>query len=192
MYSALKRDGRPLYELARRGEQVERAARPITIESLLATGHSGRSIDSEVICSKGTYIRVLAEEIASQLGTCGHLEALRRLWVEPFIAAPMVTLEQIEATPAAEAATASWLASVDSAFPDLPALSLDPMQALHLCQGRTLAPPAALLPAAACYRAYDPQGRFLGLVEPGPAGQLQVRRLFVAGAGTHAEPPELE
>jgi len=192
MYSALKRDGRPLYELARRGEHVERAARPVTIESLLATDHSGRSIDIEVICSKGTYIRVLAEEIASQLGTCGHLTALRRLWVEPFIAAPMVTLEQIEATPAAEAAKAPWLAPVESAFPDLPVLSLDPMQAMHLCQGRTLAPPAALLPAATCYRAYDPQGRFLGLVEPGPAGQLQVRRLFVAGAGTHAEPPELE
>ena len=185
MYSALKRDGRPLYELARRGEEVERAARPITIESLVVTGRGEQTIDIDVVCSKGTYIRVLAEEIAAGLGTCGHLSALRRLWVEPFESARMVTLEQIEATPAAEPdRPAPWLAAVDSAFPDVPALTLDEAQALYLCQGRMLARPDEL-PDAARYRVYGPQGRFLGLVEPAPAGRLQVQRLFVPGAGTN-------
>jgi tRNA pseudouridine55 synthase len=185
MYSALKRDGRPLYELARRGEEVERAARPITIESLVALGRTGADLELEVVCSKGTYVRVLAEEIAARLGTRAHLCALRRLWVEPFAAAGLVTLADIESTPPDVILGAPWLAAVDTAFPDLPRLRLDPQQALHLCQGRTLAAPAGL-PPAPLYRAYDPAERFLGLVEPGPAGVLRVQRLFVPGVGTTA------
>jgi hypothetical protein len=89
----------------------------------------------------------------------------------------------------AETDHASWLAPVDSAFPDLPVLVLDAGQALHLCQGRTLPCPAGLSNAAH-YRAYDPAGRFLGLVEPGAAGRLQVQRLFVPGAGTNGVGPK--
>ena len=189
MYSALKRDGRPLYELARAGIEVERAARPVTIESLVVTGQGERTLDIDVVCSKGTYVRVLAEELASGLGTRAHLVALRRLWVEPFEAAAMVTLDEIEATPVAETDRAPWLAAVDSAFPDLPVVALDAGQALHLCQGRTLPCPAGL-PDAAHYRAYDPTGRFLGLVEPGAGGRLQVERLFVPGAGTNGNSPK--
>jgi tRNA pseudouridine55 synthase len=189
MYSALKRDGRPLYELARQGIEVERAARPVTIDTLVVTRQGDRMLDIEVVCSKGTYVRVLAEEIAAGLGTRAHLVALRRLWVEPFEAAAMVTLDEIEATPAAESDHAPWLGAVDSAFPDLPALALDAARALYLCQGRTLAHPADL-PLAARYRAYDPSGRFLGLVEPGPAGRLQVGRLFVPGVGTNGIGPK--
>jgi len=189
MYSALKRDGRPLYELARQGIEVERAARPITIESLVVTGHGDRTLDIEVVCSKGTYVRVLAEEIAEGLGTRAHLVALRRLWVEPFETAAMVTLAAIEATPAAAAAHAPWLAAVDAAFPDVPVLALDAGQALHLCQGRSLPCPAGL-PRAAHYRAYDPAGRFLGLVEPGVEGRLQVQRLFVPGVGADGNGPK--
>jgi tRNA pseudouridine55 synthase len=189
MYSALKRDGRPLYELARQGIEVERAARPITIESLVVTGQDDRTLDIEVVCSKGTYVRVLAEEIAAGLGTRAHLVALRRLWVDPFVAAGMVTLDEIEATAAVEADRAPWLAAVDTAFPDLPVVALDADQALHLRQGRTLPCPAGL-PNAAHYRAYDPTGRFLGLVEPGVGGRLQVERLFVPGAGTNGVGPK--
>jgi tRNA pseudouridine55 synthase len=187
MYSALKRDGRPLYELARLGLEVERAARLITIESLAVTGAvkaaARPTLDIEVVCSKGTYIRVLAEEIAAGLGTRGHLGALRRLWVEPFERAPMVTLEEIEASPVTAAEPAPWLAAVDTAFPDLPRLALDDLEALYLRQGRTLARPAGLVEAPQ-YRAYGPDGGFLGLVEPGAGDRLQVLRLFVPGAGT--------
>jgi tRNA pseudouridine55 synthase len=189
MYSALKRDGRPLYELARRGEEVVREPRPVTIERLEATGRTEHRLEIEVVCSKGTYVRVLAEEIATGLGTRAHLVALRRLWVEPFEAAAMVTLDEIEATPAAEADRAHWLAAVDSALPDLPVVALDAGQALHLCQGRTLPCPAGL-PNAAHYRAYDPTGRFLGLVGRGAGGRLQVERLFVPGAGTNGNSPK--
>lgn len=189
MYSALKRDGRPLYELARQGIAVEREARPVTIESLVVSGQGDLTLDIEVVCSKGTYVRVLAEEIAAGLGTRAHLLALRRRWVEPFEQAAMVTLAEVEATPAAETAHAPWLAAVDTAFPDVPVLALDAGQALQLCQGRTLPCPAGL-PNAAHYRAYDPAGRFLGLVEPGAAGRLQVQRLFVPGAGTNGCSPK--
>ncbi len=189
MYSALKRDGRPLYELARQGIEVERAARPVTIDTLVVTGQGDRTLDIEVVCSKGTYVRVLAEEIATGLGTRAHLIALRRLWVEPFAAAAMATLDEIEATPAGDTDCAPWLAAVDSAFPDLPALALDTAHALYLCQGRTLPLPPDL-PMAARYRAYDPAGRFLGLVEPGAPGRLQVERLFVPGAGTNGIGPK--
>ncbi len=189
MYSALKRDGQPLYELARQGIEVERAARPVTIETLVVTGQGDRTLDIEVVCSKGTYVRVLAEEIAVGLGTRAHLVALRRLWVEPFRAAAMVTLDEVEATPPGNTGNAPWLAAVDSAFPDLPALALDAAQALHLCQGRTLPRPADL-PMAARYRTYDPAGRFLGLVQPGAPGRLQVERLFVPGAGTNGIGPK--
>lgn len=189
MYSALKRDGRPLYELARQGMAVEREARPVMIESLVVSGQGDLTLDIEVVCSKGTYVRVLAEEIAAGLGTRAHLVALRRRWVEPFEQAAMVTLAEVEATPAAETAHAPWLAAVDTAFPDVPVLALDAGQALQLCQGRTLPCPAGL-PNAAHYRAYDPTGRFLGLVEPGAAGRLQVQRLFVPGAGTNGSSPK--
>lgn len=187
MYSALKRDGRPLYELARQGVDVERAARPITIEALSVTGQGAAqgapTLDIEVVCSKGTYIRVLAEEIAAGLGTRGHLGALRRLWVEPFEGVPMVSLAEIEASPQGTAAPPPWLNAVDSAFPDLPRLDLDDLEALYLCQGRTLARPPGL-PDANQYRAYGPDGGFVGLVEPGTGDRLQVVRLFVPGAGT--------
>ena len=101
----------------------------------------------------------------------------------------MVTLAEVEATPVAETAHAPWLAAVDAAFPDVPVLALDAGQALQLCQGRTLPCPAGL-PNAAHYRAYDPAGRFLGLVEPGAVGRLQVQRLFVPGAGTNGCSPK--
>jgi tRNA pseudouridine55 synthase len=186
MYSALKRDGRPLYELARRGEQVERAARPIRIDSLTRCGGAGATLEIEVICSKGTYVRVLAEEIAAGLGTLGHLVALRRLWVDPFDGVPMVTLEAVEAEPALALAgtegAPGWLRPVDCAFPGLPLVRLDAEATLHLRQGRTLAPPPGS-PAGPLLRAYDDAGGFLGLVEPGPDGRLRVQRLFVPGAG---------
>jgi tRNA pseudouridine55 synthase len=187
MYSALKRDGRPLYELARRGEEVEREARPIGIDSLEVTGATADSLDIEVTCTKGTYVRVLAEEIAAGLDTLGHLSSLRRLWVEPFDAARLVSLDRIEADCAHAAggdlAALDWILPVDGAFPDLPAVELDALQALHLRQGRVLDAPAGLA-SGPLLKAYDVSGGgFLGLVELAPDGRLRVQRLFVPGAG---------
>lgn len=184
MYSALKRDGRPLYELARRGEEVERLPRRITIARLESLFWTGGVIEFEVECSKGTYVRVLGEEIAAGLGTVGHLSALRRLWVEPFRPQPMVSLEAVEAWAArsgGDGALPDWVLPVDAAFPSLARLDLDPVASLYLRQGRTL--PFELPAGDAQARVYDPAGRFLGLVERAPGGGLRVARLFVAGAG---------
>jgi tRNA pseudouridine55 synthase len=183
MYSALKRDGRPLYELARRGEEVERAPRRITIQHIEPLAWSGGVLEFEVRCSKGTYVRVLGEEIAAGLGTVGHLGALRRLWVEPFEGQPMASLESIEAWAAREPgddARPEWLLPVDAAFAALPRIDLDVTATLHLRQGRVL--PLGLPAGATLGRAYDPAGRFLGLVEDAAAGGLRVARLFVPGA----------
>ena len=84
MYSALKRDGQPLYKLARAGIEVERAARDIEIFALTRQAWSASHLELEVLCSKGTYVRTLAEDVAKALGTCGHVQALRRVYVEPF------------------------------------------------------------------------------------------------------------
>jgi tRNA pseudouridine55 synthase len=183
MYSALKRDGRPLYELARRGEEVERAPRRITIHRIEPIAWTDAVLDFEVRCSKGTYVRVLGEEIAAGLGTAGHLGALRRLWVEPFGERPMVTLESIEAWAGAgpaDDARPDWLLPVDAAFPDLPRLDLDRRASLHLRQGRVL--PLEIPGGGGMARVYDTAGQFLGLVEPDPGGGVRVARLFVPGA----------
>src|SRR5882724_3248691 len=82
MYSAIKRDGQPLYKLARAGIEVERAPRTIEIFTLTLLTATSSHLELEVLCSKGTYVRTLAEDIAKALGTCGHVQALRRVYVE--------------------------------------------------------------------------------------------------------------
>ena len=190
MYSALKHAGRPLYELARRGEEIPRAPRRITIHRIELHDFDAVSVQFDVVCSKGTYIRVLGEELAAALGTEGHLSALRRPWVEPFEDRAMVTLEAVEAWLAGhpgEAERPEWLLPVDAAFAMLPRIELDARSSLHLTQGRELPAPAELA-SGEMARVYDPAGRFLGLVAGESAGRIRVARLFVPGAsGENAE-----
>ncbi|HQR25261.1 MAG TPA: tRNA pseudouridine(55) synthase TruB [Steroidobacteraceae bacterium] len=186
MYSALKRDGRPLYELARRGEDVPRETRHVVIHRLSLASLAARELSIEVICAKGTYVRALGEDIARALGTCGHLSDLRRLWVEPFEGEPMVALEDVErwaAEGGAEPGRPPWLMPVDRAFAGLPRLDLDPTGARHLCQGRVLHS-AAGTTAVGTARAYGADGRFLGLVSIDGSGVVRVARLFLAGEGS--------
>lgn len=96
MYSALKRNGRPLYELARQGIDVERIARPITIFQLKLLSFTANSLTLDVTCSKGTYIRVLGEDIGDALGCGGHLTALHRTATGHFDLIPEYTLEYLE------------------------------------------------------------------------------------------------
>lgn len=182
MYSALKQQGRPLYQLARRGEVVHREPRAIDIVRLDLLDLDAESLEFEVVCSKGTYVRVLGEEIAARLGTLGHLTALRRLWVEPFEGEAMVSLEGIErwAADAARADPPGWLLPADTAFRRLPRLDLSSAQALQLRQGRVLeAPPGT--GSAERVAAYDATGRFLGLVAVGVDRSVRSVRLFVPG-----------
>lgn len=158
MYSALKRDGQPLYKLARQGVEVERAPRAITIHRLELLGVSGDQASLRVSCSKGTYVRVLAEDLARAVGSCAHLTALRRTAVAPFPEGRMVTLEQLEADPAA-----APLLPADSALVQMPSITLDAAAALRLRQGQQVRMPAAAVSVAELVRVYDEAQGFLGI-----------------------------
>ncbi len=177
MYSALKRDGRPLYELARQGVEVERAPRAIEIRALTLTRRSPDSLQLSCECTKGTYIRVLGEDIARALGTLGHLTRLRRTWVAPFRDMPMLSLE--DALAGAMPGGPSVLLGPDTALQALPQARLTAAQVSTLRHGQAVLQPADPDPAIGQrVRAYGPQGEFLGLAEALPGGWLQPRRLM--------------
>jgi tRNA pseudouridine55 synthase len=179
MHSALKFEGKRLYELARRGESVERAARRIVIHRISRVRLEGVELEFDVYCSKGTYIRTLAADIAARLGTLGYVRGLRRLSLDPFDDLPMYTLEQLSALqpPARDAV----LLQPDRAFLDLPRVELATQAVAQLLQGRTVAPLQPASPGES--RAYDGQGRFLGMVQGAPDGRVRPVRLFVDVAG---------
>jgi tRNA pseudouridine55 synthase len=179
MYSALKREGRPLYELARKGIEVERAARTIEIRSLTLVRRDAGSLDFQCECTKGTYVRVLGEDLARALGTVGHLTRLRRRWVEPFRDMPMVSLDAALAS----AETGQALLAPDAALQGVPQarLTADQVSAIRHGQAvRSASEPAAIVGRRV--RLYGPGGEFLGLAEALADGQLQPRRLIVTTA----------
>jgi tRNA pseudouridine55 synthase len=173
MYSALKRDGEPLYRLARRGLTVERSARPLLIERLELLGLEAERLELRVLCSKGTYVRVLAEDLARALGTCGRLYSLRREYVEPFAGEHMLSVEELEAD---RRPVQDWpLLPADRALMHLPALQLTPAALGALVHGQAV---YGLASGAALWRLYDTGERFVGLGESDAADTLRVRRLF--------------
>jgi tRNA pseudouridine55 synthase len=183
MYSALKRDGQPLYKLARAGIEVERAAREIELFDLAVLEHEAHQIELETVCSKGTYIRVLAEDIAKALGTCGHVAALRRVHVEPFQAEPMETLESVVA--AREQGRWPRVLPADWPLGYLPKVSLTAAQTARVMHGQAVnaavEPASASADAALRVRLYDATAQFLGIGESDGHGSVRPKRLFVAG-----------
>ncbi len=173
MYSALKRDGQPLYKLARAGLSVPRAPRAIELFDLTLLKLTAQALELETSCSKGTYIRVLAEDIGAALGTCAHVAALRRLWVEPFADEPMHTLESLHAR--AEAGETLPLLPLDWPLQHLPALHLSVEDAQRFARGQKI--PSGLTAALGRVRIYE-AARFVGLGETDATGTLQPRRLF--------------
>lgn len=173
MYSALKRDGQPLYRLARAGVTVERAPREIEILELSEVSRTQDAVELDVLCSKGTYVRTLAEDIARALGTCGHLSALRRNWVEPFEMEPMQTLEEV--TRACDSGGLELLPP-DRPLGHLAAVALESWQADRITHGQEVM--LVRSPAPGRVRLYDGQGRFLGLGESDGRGKVQPRRLL--------------
>jgi tRNA pseudouridine55 synthase len=180
MYSALKRDGQPLYRLARSGVTVERAARTIELSQLELIALSACSLELETLCSKGTYIRVLAEELAAALGTLGHVSALRRLYVEPFEREPMHSLESLARL--REQQRWPQLLAADWPLSDLPAAHLTAAEAQRVLRGQRVA--HTLSAAAPRVRLYDELSRFLGIGEADDSGAIQPRRLLALDSTT--------
>ena len=135
MYSALKRDGKALYEYAREGIVLEREARPVTIHALELIAYEAPMLRIRVTCSKGTYVRVLGEDIGAALGTGAHLNALRRIQVGALTLDGMITLETLQA----HAEPRSLLAPVDALLSTFPAIELTPELAKRFLNGQRLA-----------------------------------------------------
>ena len=135
MYSALKRDGKAYYEYAREGITLEREPRPVTILELKFLEYSAPFLKLSVTCSKGTYIRVLGEDIGNALGCGAHLNALRRTQVGPLSIDGMVTLEDMQANPA----PLTMLAPVDALLASFPAVRLTEALARRFLNGQRLA-----------------------------------------------------
>jgi tRNA pseudouridine55 synthase len=182
MYSAIKQGGQPLYRLARAGVSVPRAPRRIEIFALTLRGCTATHLDLEVLCSKGTYVRVLAADIAAALGTAGHVASLRRLYVEPFAGQTMHTLESLEGL--AQGAGAPPLLPIDAALAHLPAFRLSNADTQRVLRGQRV--PSEACEAAPRVRLYAADGGFLGLGEADASGGLQPRRLIVGAAPDYA------
>lgn len=162
MVSALHHEGKRLYELAREGIEVARPARDITIDALTLIEFDDHSFTAEVTCSKGTYVRVLAEDIAKSMGTLGHLTMLRRTEVAPYFAPTLITVEDLEAA-LLENRADELLLPVDSAIADFPILIFNEEETARLKNGQKIAFPHTL--DEQFYRLYAYDQTFLGLGE---------------------------
>ncbi len=174
MYSALKHEGKALYEYARAGVEIERAARHVTIHSIEVNAFDGDVAVITVTCSKGTYIRTLAEDIGKQLGCGAHLIGLRRTATANYDIAQAITLEQFEAMN--DEQRLAVLASPDSAVEYLPAITLDADSAFYLRQGQSVWRSGVIPPGL--LRLYDEQQMFLGLGELQDDGKIAPKRLM--------------
>lgn len=175
MHSALKRDGVPLYVLARQGVEIERAARQIVIHAIDFLGWQEDRFEIEVACSKGTYIRTLAADIGAALGCGAHLAALRRTRIGRFDLVRSITLAEVETCDAV--ARDALLLPVDTLIEGLSVAELGPPDAARILHGqgiRWAAPPFSR------HRLFA-AGRFIGMGAVDADGWLQPRRLIATG-----------
>ncbi|MDX1348461.1 MAG: tRNA pseudouridine(55) synthase TruB [Thiomicrorhabdus chilensis] len=181
MYSALKHQGKPLYYYARKGIEIDRPARPIRILALDLIGFSENEIVFNVLCSKGTYVRTLGEDIAKALGTVGHLTALHRTQTGSLHGDQMLTLEEIEAR------KLECLQPLDIALQHLQRIDLDAEQAALIKQGQKL---PLEQPKTDLVRFYDDQGVFFAVGEWQVEKQLlKPKRVFNLPSGPNANAP---
>lgn len=171
MHSALKKDGKPLYELARKGIEVERAARRVRIHGIELLAFDGERLEIRVSCSKGTYIRTLARAIGESLGCGAHLCALRRTATGGLGLQGAVTLEALEALPLVE--RDRLLLPPDLLLASLPAAEVPVGELARFLNGQAVQLAASGFGAHRVYAS----GRFLGLAELAADGWLQPKRL---------------
>jgi tRNA pseudouridine55 synthase len=171
-HAALKHEGRNYYDYARAGIEIPRAPREVEIDAIEIVEWSLPVVALRVACGKGTYIRVLAEDLAIAVGSCAHLAALNRTASGPFTLASATTLERLEAMPLE--ARDALLLPIDAPLVRLPRMDVDALQARALIEGRLAnAPPGR----TGRHRCYGPQGAFLGLVDAGAGNLLRPLRL---------------
>lgn len=172
MYSALKQNGKKLYELARSGQTVERAARTITIFEIKCLNFQSDTLELEVHCSKGTYIRTLAEDLGQALGTCATVKALRRINTGNFCIDQAISYEDL--VNLNEQALLSKLLAVDTPLKALPAVNLDTQEAASVKQGQQLKFSNNIQGTVRMYCASE----FLGLGEMRLDGKLAPKKIF--------------
>ena len=170
MYSALKVNGQKLYDLARKGKEVERQPRPITIHELTLLGMDAEGIRLRVRCSKGTYIRTLCKDIGEALGCGGCMAALRRVQAGEYTAAEAVPLQTLLETEDPE----QYLRPVDSMFRNYPAVTLTPKQETRCRNGNSF----SLAMENGTYRAYGQNGEFLMLAKTEDGVMSTIKSFF--------------
>jgi tRNA pseudouridine55 synthase len=177
MYSALKHQGKRLYQLAREGKQVERAPRKITIHQLTLLGFDGQTLDIDVSCSKGTYIRTLGEDIGRELGCGAHLSALHRSSVDAFDDSEAFSMTQLEDLQAQGMAQLdALLLPVSAALTQFPEIILNASDTRDIRQGRRIVLAASA--ESGLRRLCSSEAVFLGLGELAASGELSAKRLM--------------
>lgn len=176
VYSALKQNGVPLYKRARRGEAVAAPPREVDVFRFELQQRAGDHLQLHVECGSGTYVRSLVRDLGEALGCGAHLTALRRLWVEPFRAARMWTLDALAAlqSDADYAGLATTLLPIDAGLADWPVLQLDAEAADAVAHGRQVMVGAV----AGRYRAESPEGQLLAIGIIDADGTFKVLRGF--------------
>ena len=186
MYSALKYQGKKLYEYARQGIEVPREARPITVYELLFIRHEGNELELEIHCSKGTYIRTIIDDLGEKLGCGAHVIFLRRLAVSKYPVERMVTLEQLreyveqaeqQGIPASQLLD-PLLMPMDSPASDFPVVNIPSVVAAYFKNGQPVR--ASQAPASGLVRVTEgDDAQFIGMAEIDDEGRVAPRRLVV-------------
>jgi len=176
MYSALKHNGQPLYKLARQGIEIKRKERAVTIFKLDLLEQTTDTLTLHIKCSKGTYIRTLAQDIGEALGCGAHLSMLRRTNVEPFDCKNLITIETLESLIKDGKSLEELLLPIDSALPSHPSLVLSDDELKRIKYGLKVS--RRDLPNSQIIRLYDQDNTFIGIGRLSSDMQLTARRLM--------------
>lgn len=176
MYSAIKKNGKPLYELARQGIEVERQARPVTVHALDWERPEGDRLAVDLHCSSGFYVRSLAHDLGEALGCGAHVDALTRVAVGDFKLEDAVSLDRVEALREDIASLDELLIPGDRGLQHLPGITLSTDAAYYLVRGQAVR--AAKLPRSGLVRLYAEEAGFLGVGKVLGDGRVAPKRLF--------------
>lgn len=184
MYSALKRNGQPLYKLARKGLEVERQPRQVHIHQLDLVQQSGSCLGLDIVCSKGTYIRSLAVTLGERLGCGGYLSALRRIAAGPFDITQAHPLDLFATRRYSAEDYDDLLLPMDTALGAIPRLTLNDNEAMHLKLGQPIQ--LADGPSVGAVRLYGRDQEFIGMGTVDSCGRLKPTRLLATNDRSHA------